>query len=572
MRDYSFRHLLYLGKQGVPAILEEWCRRNEAEIESFQDPMKAIKEASDAPEVIFTQVIFNNIKGASLVRELQNRWPGALIVAMDKVGVENFVSETIRSGVADYLMEPLEEESLFRTMEKCEVALCEKKARHELLEKAEKSDMAHQERAIILETLLDLLSHDTRNMFLNIRSLLRQFEEGPLRSMTEDAVDELYNTTMEAVGYLHSGRRIHNLVELVSQLRLTRERVPLDGHPRVEFHYDSQYLLFAETSPLIKNAITNLVENAFKYSPEDGKINVTIRRREDYISLSVADEGIGISDEDKKHVFDRYFRTRNTGKVQGTGRGLWITRNIVKEEGGSLSVEDNPGGGSVFRIHLPLYRLKSLETGMEQLMEWYEIPRDELDAKARNVMTLLELQGYKKYADFDSLVFANLLHSLRKDKREQHRRHFRAKLHALKKLNPEGPRVLVVDDSLYVHYYLGTYLTSLGYKVVDFARNGEEGVSYYKAFEPDFVTMDITMPVKSGLEAARELRSTYPDIRVLFLTGLGDHETLKEDIGAFMPGGNYRILSKPFKLDKLLDVINGFDIPQPRETSTQSLT
>ncbi len=563
MREYSFEQVLYLGKGEAPSALQKWCEEGEIGLLQFHDPIKAIKEEEAQPTLIFTQVLFSNIKGNSLVRALRDRWPGALVVALDKVGVPSFVSEVIRSGVSDYLMEPVGEEELFRTMEKCEVHLRELRDKEALLRKAERSELDYQERSMILETLLDLLSHDTRNMFINIRSLLRQFDEGPLRSMTEDAVEELYNTTMEAVGYLHSGKRIHNLVDLVSQLRLTEDRIPLSSHNRVDFQHDSQYLLFAESSPLLKNAITNLVENALKYSPEDGLVQVSVTRQEEGVEIAVADDGIGISDEDKAHIFDRYFRTKDTGEVQGSGRGLWITRNIVRSEGGTIGVEDSSGGGTVFRVELPAFRVDSLEKGYENLMEWYELPRDELESKARNVMTLLELQGYRKYADFDSLVIANLLHSLRKDKREQHRRHFRAKLHALKKKNPDGNRVLVVDDSLYVHYYLGTYLTKLGYRIVDFAQNGEEAVSFFKAFEPDFITLDITMPVKSGLEAARELHGQYPNIQIIFLTGLGDHGPLREDIGRFLPEDQYRILTKPFKGKQLVEVIGELDVPQP---------
>ncbi len=568
MQEYSFEQILYLGKTSAPDSLERWCGGQGTELRQFQDPIRAIKEEDLQPTLIFTQLLFSNIKGNSLVRALRNRWPGALVVALDRVGVPSFVSEVIQSGVSDYLMEPVGEEELFRTMEKCEVRFREAREKEALLQKAERSEMEYQQRSIILETLLDLLSHDTRNMFLNIRSLLRQFDQGPLRSMTEDAVEELFNTTMEAVGYLHSGKRIHNLVDLVSQLRLTEDRIPLSSHNRVDFQHDSQYLLFAESSPLLKNAITNLVENALKYSPEDGLVQVSITRQEGYLEIAVADDGIGISDEDKEHIFDRYFRTENTGEVQGTGRGLWITKNIVHSEGGSIHVEDNPSGGTVFRLEIPSFRVDSLEKGYENLMEWYEIPREELEGKARNIKTLLELQGYKKFPDFDSLVIANLLHSLRRDKREQHRRHFRAKLHALKKKNPEGNRVLVVDDSLYVHYYLGTYLAGMGYRIVDFAQNGEEAVSFYKAFEPDFITLDITMPVKSGLEAARELQGQYPGIKIIFLTGLGDHGPLREDLGEFLGEEQFRILTKPFQEDQLREAIGELDVPQPEEQAT----
>jgi two-component system, sporulation sensor kinase E len=100
----------------------------------------------------------------------------------------------------------------------------------------------------------------------------------------------------------------------------------------------------------IKQAIYNLIKNAAQATSEDGKIEIKCKSNEEYLILSIADTGCGISKKDMNNIFEPYY----TKKKTGTGLGLMIVERIVREHGAQLAVESDPGKGTVFTIKFPL--------------------------------------------------------------------------------------------------------------------------------------------------------------------------------------------------------------------------
>jgi signal transduction histidine kinase len=107
---------------------------------------------------------------------------------------------------------------------------------------------------------------------------------------------------------------------------------------------------------VLREAVTNLVDNAIKYSPAGSTIDVSVRSVDGRAVLAVADAGPGIAPEYRERIFDRFFRvdegrSRDRG---GTGLGLAIAKWAVEINGGHISIEQRPTGGSVFRIVISL--------------------------------------------------------------------------------------------------------------------------------------------------------------------------------------------------------------------------
>ncbi len=98
--------------------------------------------------------------------------------------------------------------------------------------------------------------------------------------------------------------------------------------------------------------ILNLFENAVKYSPDNTSINLLLKQENNKIVLSVADEGAGISEEEKENIFKKFYRIGNeeTRKTKGTGLGLYIVDYLVKQHNGSVSVKNNAPKGSIFEV------------------------------------------------------------------------------------------------------------------------------------------------------------------------------------------------------------------------------
>jgi len=109
-------------------------------------------------------------------------------------------------------------------------------------------------------------------------------------------------------------------------------------------------------SLLLEEALTNLIDNAVKYSPENSNISVECRKGKDNYTLSVQDQGNGIAAEHLPRIFERFYRVdkARSRKLGGTGLGLAIVKHIAQVHGGSVSVQSEVGKGSIFKIILPL--------------------------------------------------------------------------------------------------------------------------------------------------------------------------------------------------------------------------
>lgn len=106
---------------------------------------------------------------------------------------------------------------------------------------------------------------------------------------------------------------------------------------------------------LIKQLLTILFDNAMKYTGEDGDIRFTVTTKDRYVSFTIADNGLGISEADKKKIFDRFYRVdkARTRQKGGFGLGLSLAQQIIKSLNGQILVKDNQPKGSIFEVHLP---------------------------------------------------------------------------------------------------------------------------------------------------------------------------------------------------------------------------
>ena len=108
----------------------------------------------------------------------------------------------------------------------------------------------------------------------------------------------------------------------------------------------------------VRQVLTNLVDNAVKYSPDGGDVLVEVSLRGEVVCFTVQDHGLGIPSAELPRIFEKFYRLdpELTRGVGGTGLGLYITRELVRRMNGRVDVESIEGEGSAFRVELPVAR------------------------------------------------------------------------------------------------------------------------------------------------------------------------------------------------------------------------
>jgi signal transduction histidine kinase len=104
---------------------------------------------------------------------------------------------------------------------------------------------------------------------------------------------------------------------------------------------------------LLRHVLENLLSNALKYSPTDSSVELNVARENGELRFDVRDRGIGISEEDQRHLFETFHRGKNVGEISGTGLGLSIVRGAVELHGGSVSVQSQLSAGTQFTVRIP---------------------------------------------------------------------------------------------------------------------------------------------------------------------------------------------------------------------------
>jgi heavy metal sensor kinase len=176
-------------------------------------------------------------------------------------------------------------------------------------------------------------------------------------------VDTLLRLSHGDAGRVRLSRKAVDLGELardvVSSLALLAEERRQDV--RTE---SSEGALVQADRLVLREAITNVLDNAIKYGPEGSQINVRVMATSHEGVLTIADKGLGIPAEHRQRIFERFFRVDEARSRErgGTGLGLAIAKWAVEVNGGRISAEGGNGGGSVFRIALPLASTSAPDT------------------------------------------------------------------------------------------------------------------------------------------------------------------------------------------------------------------
>jgi two-component system sensor histidine kinase KdpD len=244
-------------------------------------------------------------------------------------------------------------------------SFAEKAAQSEMLRKTEQLQTA----------LLNSISHELRTPLASITGVLTSLSESekierPSAKLDQNTRIELIDSAIQQA--LRLNRLVENLLDMTrleaGALRLNREPVDIQDlvatvltqtsgrlcdHP-TSINIPPNFPLVSIDAVLIGEVLTNLLDNACKYSPPGSPIKISAKSVQNQVLIAVKDCGIGIPPEDLERVFDKFYRVQRPNQMAGTGLGLSICKGIVESHGGRIWGENNPDQGATITFTLPL--------------------------------------------------------------------------------------------------------------------------------------------------------------------------------------------------------------------------
>ena len=215
---------------------------------------------------------------------------------------------------------------------------------------------------------VSMASHEFRtplSTILSSASLVAKYTQGEEQDKRDkhiqrirSAVSNLTDILNEflSIGRIEEGRVQANFSDfnMKEQIQLVCSEMSPILRPgqRIIYNHKGKTNVYLDLS-LLRNVIINLVSNAIKFSSENSQIDVSGEVNEKNILISVCDYGLGIPDDDKKHLFERFFRAKNVTNIQGTGLGLHIVSKYVELMNGKIEVNSELEKGTEFNIQFP---------------------------------------------------------------------------------------------------------------------------------------------------------------------------------------------------------------------------
>jgi signal transduction histidine kinase len=234
---------------------------------------------------------------------------------------------------------------------------------------------AHAQRMAELEKVkadfLKVASHELRGPLAVLKGYLSMLSDGDLPpgapatarifdivgaklQEVSDLVEQMLETARLEDSRLHLRLQVVDLEEVVAEAAERTRPQAGSSHRLVVGETPAPVPVLADRKRLL-TILTNLLDNAVKYSPAGGRVEVRIASRRDRVEVKVRDHGLGIAADDLPRLFTRFGRivTAENSHIQGTGLGLYLARELARMHGGDITVRSDEGSGSTFTVSLP---------------------------------------------------------------------------------------------------------------------------------------------------------------------------------------------------------------------------
>jgi signal transduction histidine kinase/DNA-binding response OmpR family regulator len=344
-------------------------------------------------------------------------------------------------------------------------------------------------------------------------------------------INQLLEFRKIEIGAIELSIRPGDMVKFLSDITNLFKGQASQRNIKLTFHSSESSIITVFDYDKIEKIIFNLLSNAFKFTPDNGKISVElIKNNHDpllnnssgafgnrFIQIIVKDTGIGIDKEHIDHVFEKFYQVGEYQRFSsGSGLGLAYIKELIEIHGGKITVTSTPGKGTSFNVFIPTITIDDDSI--------HYTPEADDYLATDNISLLLEQDDENKLAE------TSLNTSVSIDEQS----------------NQKTETILIVEDDAELMNYLGNSLSDYQVKL---AKNGLDGYNLATEIQPDLIISDIMMPVMDGLELCHKLKSNIitSHIPVILLTA---RSLVEQKVEGYETGADDYI-EKPFN-DSLL--------------------
>ncbi len=396
------------------------------------------------------------------------------------------------------------------------------------------------------------VSHELRTPLTLIlgplEQLLRGRNEDPvpmLRAMEANAhrllrqVNTILDFTKADAGKLICHYKNGNLGNILSEL--VQASISYSRQKNIELTISGADKIFDTEMDIekIETIAANLISNALKFTPDNGKISICAGKDKHSVWFEVQDTGIGIPQEKIEDIFERFLQVddQHSRNNEGTGLGLAMVRELVLLHGGKIDVRSRIGNGSTFRVELPMTTLSPKIDRREKA------GRRKFDKIAEERLNTLIDQEYQERRKINKkTLFADVARGTGLgdgitgeyiDKKNL--------------ASQEAPKILVVEDNPDLRAFIVSNLVETYW--VEQAENGRMGLDLARRMNPDLIISDVMMPEMDGYELCRQIRKDpfLSEVPIILATSKSGGEAVQTGLET----GATDYVSKPFEIREL---------------------
>lgn len=332
-----------------------------------------LTEESDF-DLILLDIMMPGMNGFTVCKKLkqQSHTKDIPVIFLTAKTDTDSIVKGLEIGAVDYLTKP------FNTAELLARVRTHLELKHSR-EKIQESEKSLRELNATKDKFFSIISHELKNPFAGLISLseilmnidvsdaqqIAKFS-GMLNQLTHQ-VYELLENLLEwsrlQTGNLKTSIEECDLIKIIRHVTALYETTASNKNINLSFKAEDDSVAVMADETMLDTILRNLISNALKFTPENGKVIVRLSENETFINVCVEDNGVGIDKSNLSKLFrlDEHFTTKGTAKEKGTGLGLILCKELAEKNKGRLSVESEAGKGSKFTLSIPKPEFESAD-------------------------------------------------------------------------------------------------------------------------------------------------------------------------------------------------------------------